>query len=242
MEELMFKARIAEDVYRYDDMITIMKKVVEMSSEINKEQGILLSVAYMCNIGGNKTSWRIIKAAEIQEVQRQNLEKAELARCFRFLIEDELNFRIMEYVDVIKSILESKLKSVESRVEYMICMGMYLGYMAEYQIDPINENRYGTESVEKCEMVYKEALELASREMSPAHPIRLKLVLNYSLLYYLYKKLPVEACEIATTAVDQAMIDMDSLDEDQRKDSKFIIQLISDNISLWNIELKDSLK
>ena len=78
--------------------------------------------------------------------------------------------------------------------------------------------------------------------MPPTHPIRLGLALNYSVFFYEVKEQISEACTMARTAFDQAIAELDALDEDQYKDSTTIMQLIRDNLTLWTSELQDEPK
>ena len=45
--------------------------------------------------------------------------------------------------------------------------------------------------------------------------------------------MPPEACALAKTAFDDAISELDSLQEEQYKDATLIMQLIRDNLPLW---------
>ena len=45
--------------------------------------------------------------------------------------------------------------------------------------------------------------------------------------------MPPEACALAKTAFDDAISELDSLQEEQYKDATLIMQLIRDNLTLW---------
>jgi 14-3-3 protein epsilon len=84
---------------------------------------------------------------------------------------------------------------------------------------------------------YNEATSKASG-LKSTHPIRLGLSLNFSVFYYEVKNNPAKACELAKSAFDDAIADIDSIDEDQYKDATTIMQLIRDNLTLWTSELE----
>ncbi len=44
---------------------------------------------------------------------------------------------------------------------------------------------------------YEEAMDVADKELSPAHPNTLGLVLNTSLFYYVVMDMKEQACELA---------------------------------------------
>jgi hypothetical protein len=242
MEDLVYKAKLAEQAERYEDMVRIMKEVVHHASELSVDQRNLLSVGYKNVVGARRTAWRTITALESKEESRKNLKRAELARSFRVKIEDELNASCQEVLDLISGILANKRNNVESRVFFLKMQGDYYRYMAEYQSAGANRTKYGSAAVDNAHRVYQQALELATADMAPTHPIRLGLALNYSVFFYEVKEQPSEACTMARTVFDQAIAELDNLDEDQYKDSTTIMQLIRDNLTLWTSEMQDAPK
>ena len=53
--------------------------------------------------------------------------------------------------------------------------------------------------------------------MQPTHPIRLGLALNFSVFYYEILNSPERACHLAKQAFDDAIAELDSLNEDSYK-------------------------
>uniref|UniRef100_A0A914P717 14-3-3 domain-containing protein n=1 Tax=Panagrolaimus davidi TaxID=227884 RepID=A0A914P717_9BILA len=70
---------------------------------------------------------------------------------------------------------------------------------------------------------YGRALDAAKSQLSPTHPVRLALALNYSDLI----------------AFDAAIDEFDPQNEDSYKDSTLIMQLLRDNYTLWKHEVSD---
>ena len=79
---------------------------------------------------------------------------------------------------------------------------------------------------------YKAAVDEAEH-LPTTSPIRLGLYLNYSVFFYELCNNPGKACELAKTAFDTAIADLDTLSEDSYKDSTLIMQLLRDNLTLW---------
>ena len=50
--------------------------------------------------------------------------------------------------------------------------------------------------VKESENAYKTAYEMSGKNMSPTHPIRLGLALNYSVFFYEIKDNSQKACEL----------------------------------------------
>lgn len=81
-------------------------------------------------------------------------------------------------------------------------------------------------------VAYKEASDQANR-LKATHPIRLGLALNFSVFHYEILKNPDRACQLAKSAFDAAVTQLDNLSEENYKDSTLIMQLLRDNLTLW---------
>ena len=103
--------------------------------------------------------------------------------------------------------------------------------------------------VDNSRKAYDEAYEKAKEELAPTHPIRLGLALNFSVFYYEINNKPESACELAKQvycclvlsfrsilvlmqAFDDAIAELDKLQEDSYKDSTLIMQLLRDNLTV----------
>lgn len=62
--ELVQKAKLAEQAERYDDMAACMKSVTEQGAELSNEERNLLSVAYKNVVGARRSSWRVVSSIE----------------------------------------------------------------------------------------------------------------------------------------------------------------------------------
>jgi len=113
-------------------------------------------------------------------------------------------------------------------VFYLKMKGDYYRYLAEVAS---GDDRNGV--VQSSQTAYSEALEIAKAQMQPTHPIRLGLALNYSVFFYEVLNSPDRACQLAKQAFDDAIAELDTLNEDSYKDSTLIMQLLRDNLTLW---------
>lgn len=88
--DLVQKAKLAEQAERYDDMAAAMKSVTEQSAptELSNEERNLLSVAYKNVVGARRSSWRVISSIETKT--EGNDKKQQMAREYREKIELEL--------------------------------------------------------------------------------------------------------------------------------------------------------
>jgi 14-3-3 protein epsilon len=90
-----------------------------------------------------------------------------------------------------------------------------------------------TENQQTTDSVTQTATDVAQTELTPTHPIRLGLALNFSVFYYEILNSPDRACHLAKQAFDDAIAELDSLSEESYRDSTLIMQLLRDNLTLW---------
>jgi 14-3-3 protein beta/theta/zeta len=127
-----------------------------------------------------------------------------------------------------------KASTGESKVFYLKMKGDYFRYLAEVEVGDARK-----EIMSNSQVAYKDAFDVAQKEMPPTHPIRLGLALNYSVFYYEILCDPEKACELAKNAFDDAIAELDTLSEDSYKDSTLIMQLLRDNLTLWTSDNND---
>jgi len=227
-KDLVFVARTAETAERYDDMTKFMRALVkglENGQDLTVEERNLLSVAYKNVIGARRASWRTLNVEEHKDIQHVQVYKKQVEAELEAICKDVLE------------LLEGPLGNIgsakdESRVFYLKMTGDYYRYLAEF----IEDKGYDHKAAER----YEQALGLAQNKLSPTHPIRLGLALNYSVCQYEILKKPQEACKLAKSAFDDAISKLDQLDEASYKDSTLIMQLLRDNLTLWTSDQADN--
>ncbi|XP_069395597.1 14-3-3 protein epsilon-like isoform X2 [Paralichthys olivaceus] len=224
-QEYVYKAKLAEQAERYDEMVESMKKIASMDVELSVEERNLLSVAYKNVIGARRASWRIISSIEHKESSEANIK---LAKEYGKTIEKELKEICNDILDVLDKHLILAASSGDSKVFYYKMKGDYHRYLAEFATG--NDRK---EAAENSLVAYKAASDIAMTELASTHPIRLGLALNFSVFYYEILNSPDRACKLAKEAFDFAIADLDNLSEESYKDSTLIMQLLRDNLTLW---------
>ena len=73
--------------------------------------------------------------------------------------------------------------------------------------------------------------------LTNTHPVKLGLALNYSVFFYEIMQNPEKACSMARQAFDEAIADLDNVQDEYYKDTTLIMQLLRDNLTLWTSEL-----
>lgn len=231
-EDLTVVAKLSEQTERYDEMAAAMKKLTELNECLTNEERNLLSVAYKNVVGTRRSAYRIISS--IEGKQSEEGSKKEITGQFKTKIEEECNQKCKEVLELLDKFLIPKAQgesdAVESHVFYLKMKGDYYRYLAEVAV---GDDRKSV--CKNSQEAYEKAVELASK-LNTTHPIRLGLALNFSVFHYEINDDSAEACKLAKTAFDDAIADLDSLGEDSYKDSTLIMQLLRDNLTLWNSE------
>jgi len=241
-EELVQKAKLAEQAERYDDMAAAMKEVTQLlgkgSSELSNEERNLLSVAYKNVVGARRSSWRVISS--IEQKTETSMRKQAMSKDYREKVERELKGICNEVLDLLDKYLIPNASAHESQVFYLKMKGDYYRYLAEVVSSEGSSDKDNKKKViDDSEQAYASAFGMASDHMQPTHPIRLGLALNYSVFFYEIKNSPDQACHLAKKAFDDAIAELDTLNEDSYKDSTLIMQLLRDNLTLWTSDNQD---
>nr|AEU03852.1 14-3-3 protein [Branchiostoma belcheri tsingtauense] len=225
-DELVQRAKLAEQAERYDDMAAAMKSVTEITdSVLSNEERNLLSVAYKNVVGARRSSWRVISSIEGKTEGSEN--KLKMAKEYRAKVEQELEEICQDVLGLLDKHLIPRADSAESKVFYLKMKGDYYRYLAE-----VASGTKRDDVVKDSKSAYEDA-EKAASELSSTHPIRLGLALNFSVFFYEIVENPQQACKLAKKAFDDAIAELDTLNEDSYKDSTLIMQLLRDNLTLW---------
>ncbi|XP_043235383.1 14-3-3 protein zeta-like isoform X2 [Amphibalanus amphitrite] len=225
-DELVQRAKLAEQAERYDDMAAAMKSVTETNNELSNEERNLLSVAYKNVVGARRSSWRVISS--IEQKTEGSEKKQQMAKEYREKVEKELREICNDVLHLLDKFLIPKASVAESQVFYLKMKGDYFRYLAEVATGDAR-----TAVVSDSQKAYQDAFDIAKAKMPSTHPIRLGLALNFSVFYYEIINSPDRACHLAKQAFDDAIAELDTLSEDSYKDSTLIMQLLRDNLTLW---------
>lgn len=241
-EELVYMAKVCEQTERFDQMLQYMKQILQIDSNLSVDDRNSLSVAYKNSVGSRRTAWRVLQNLEQKETNKNN-DNVQLIQSYKKKVEEELDQICNEIIDEITDRLLPSIKSddkeeeTQEKVFYLKMQGDYYRYIAEY-----SEGDKKEKAGDNALNAYSKAVELAEAEtggLKTTHPIRLGLALNFSVFYYEVKNDPQKACDLAKKSFDNAIADIEDIQEDYYRDSTTIMQLIRDNLTLWNSELNE---
>jgi len=230
-EELIERAKLAEQMERYDDMAALMKQATELDPKLQQEERNFLSVAYKNVVGARRSSWRVVSS--IEQKNENDPKKKDMSKLYREKIEKELKSVCNDVLDLLEKYLIKEAADNESTVFFLKMKGDYYRYLAE-----VASGAERDEVVKKSKDAYEEAT-TNSDQLPSTDPIRLGLALNHSVFNYEILNDQGKACELAKKAFDDAIAELDKLEEDRYKDSTLIMQLLRDNLTLWTSDGDD---
>ncbi|XP_031265045.1 14-3-3-like protein GF14 kappa isoform X1 [Pistacia vera] len=238
-DQYVYMAKLAEQAERYDEMVNFMESLVTSSApvtELSVEERNLLSVAYKNVIGSRRAAWRIISSIELKEESRKNDDHVAMVKEYKSKLENELSGVCGTILKLLDSHLVPSATLSESKVFFLKMKGDYNRYLAEFKV---NDEKKA--AAEETMLAYKAAQEIALAELSPTHPIRLGLALNFSVFYYEILNSSEKACSLAKQAFEEAIAELDTLGEESYKDSTLIMQLLRDNLTLWTSDMQEQM-
>merc|ERR1712232_320855 len=165
---------------------------------------------------------------EQKEKSKGNDDNAKFAKEYCGKVETELDKICNTILKLLDGKLIAKAGNGESKVFYQKMKADYYRYIAEYK-----DGADKTNAAESARLAYEEASKVAEKDLAVTHPIRLGLALNYSVFQYEVLSNPEEACKMARTAFEDAIAELDNVQEESYKDSTLIMQLLRDNLTLW---------
>jgi hypothetical protein len=224
--QLLHLARTAEQAERYEDMCQFMKALIEKSEpkKLDVEERNLFSVAYKFVIGTHRSSLRSLEG----DSEGKDSPDA-LVTEYKKQVEMDLIRVCNEALDLLTDLIaeadKDENKNSEDRIFYLKMAADYYRYLAE---SVKSDASYKDKTVE-----YYLKAQAVMDNLAATHPTRLGLILNFSVCYYEILGEKQKACDLAKTAFDQAIAQLDDLPEVQYKDSTLIMQLLRDNLTLW---------
>lgn len=229
-EEYVLLARYAERAERFDEMADFMGSRVETDPGLTAEERDMFSAAFKGALTGRRNAVRVAVSVEQQETQEGQTEKATLAAGYRTKVEAELQDVSNKALALLQNKLVPTAADSEAKTFYLKMMGDYQRYIAEFA-----QGELRARAAEAAKDAYCKGT--AEAEALPTvHPVRLGLALNYSVFQHEVLQNTVEAVNIAKQAYEGASSQLGSVPEENRNDAFLTMQLLQDNLGLWEPE------
>ena len=203
------------------------------SQELSLEERNILAVAFKNVVGTRRAAWRVLSSIQKKENIKGNADNVQKVKNYKSQIENELTSICQDILDLVDDVLLPNSQSDEAKVFFNKMKADFLRYIAEFSTDRRQEIS------QKALRAYETAQGEAKQSLSNTHPLKLGLALNHSVFHYEIMQNPEKACAMARTAFDEAIADLDSVQDEYYKDATLIMQLLRDNLLLWTSELAE---
>lgn len=223
-------ARVAERAERYDEMADFMKDRVELGQRLNSEERDMFSAAFKNALTERRHAVRVAVGVEQQEAALGHADKAALANGYRSKVEAELQEICDKALKLLKDRLVPTAESGEPKTFYLKMQGDYYRYLAEFARGNARER-----SAQEARAAYTAGM-LEAAGLSTTHPVRLGLALNFSVFQHEVLQDTSSAVSTARAALNGASADLGKVPEDTRNDAILTMQLLQENLSLWEPE------
>ena len=203
------------------------------NGELSLDERNILSVAFKNAVGRRRASWRVLTSIE-QKEEKKEKGQVEKVKKYKQGIEKELKTYCDKILELIDHTLLPSTPADEAKVFYNKMKADYFRYLAEFQKGEAKDA-----SSNKALEAYQAAYDVALEKLTSTHPIRLGLALNFSVFYYEIMQQPEKAVDMAKKAFDEAIANLDNVTDDSYKDATLIMQLLRDNLTLWNSDMPE---
>lgn len=231
--KLLYQAKVCIEAGRSEETLDYMEQIIKnKNGDLSEEERNLVSVASKNIVSSKRTAWRSIYGIEVRE-KSNNSKYQHLVSDLKNKLEKELMQSCEKMLYFIDNYLLKNSSSPESKVFYLKLKGDYYRYIAEFSLGNNHE-----EIAKSSLNAYKQATEEATT-LKSNNPIKLGLALNYSVFYYEVLNSPIEAINIANTAFNEGISNLENIVENQYKDATNILQLLKENINMWSVDLQE---
>lgn len=223
-------ARVAERAERYDEMADFMKERVEKGGPLTSEERDMFSAAFKNALTERRHAVRVAVGVKQQEAADGHPDKAALADGYRSKVEAELQSICNKALVLLKDYLISTAPAGEAKTFYLKMQGDYFRYLAEFA-----SGEARSRASQEARVAYTAGM-VEAIALPTTHPVRLGLALNFSVFQHEVLQDTQAAVDTARAALNGAAADLGNVPEDSRNDAILTMQLLQDNLALWEPE------
>eukprot|EP01129_Flabellula_baltica_P014668 TRINITY_DN7085_c0_g1_i1.p1 TRINITY_DN7085_c0_g1~~TRINITY_DN7085_c0_g1_i1.p1 ORF type:complete len:235 (+),score=51.55 TRINITY_DN7085_c0_g1_i1:55-759(+) len=226
-DEHIDMCRVAEQAERHEEMVGHIKAAIMLNPELTQDERNLFVVSYKNCVGSRRYSLRVLSSITAKEKARGREVYVNKLDETTKKIEGELEDICTEVIDIIDNQLIPATENVIALISYYKTKGDHYRYLCGFYTGERFE-----EAKQKGLESYETALE-KSKEVSVTNPVRLSLILNFSVFHNDVMQDTEEAVRLSEATLAEAIQSLNELSEDSFTDSTVILQLIKDNLTNW---------
>ena len=226
----LYVAQILDQTACHQEMVEMMKKVIDLNPVLSHDERNLLSAGYKELISVQRNGLRILAEMAEHEEGKANEHRIAQITAVRDRIVQELEEKCNELISLIDNSLLPVATDPESRLFYQKLRGDYLRYIYEARNDPA--------VAERAKESYNAALEIARSELEPCRPACLGVILNYTVFLFEVMGQAAEAIELSKKTYNEYCDVVDQNSDDSYSEATLILQNLRDNVALWSEHTK----
>lgn len=188
------------------------------TNELTLDERNILSVAFKNIVGTRRAAWRVLSSIQKKENNKGNHDNVNKVKQYKSIIEKEMTGICEELLDLLSQFLIPNAQAGEGKVFFYKMKADYHRYIAEYSSGDKKQ-----QAANKALQAYTDAGNVAKETLTATHPVKLGLSLNHSVFYYEIVQQPEKACSMARQAFDDAIADLDNVDDEYYKDTTLIM-------------------
>ena len=229
-EEYVYLSKLYEKAQRYEDMISAINDYIELDPKLTKEERNILSAGYKNILYDKRENWKFLSSMERKEMKKKSKQVIYIQE-----IKNHIEKEIKKIVDNVHNIIDKHLipncEDNESKIFYMRLKADHYRYLCELSKEK--------EFIEKAEKIYKEAYNIAIKELPHINNERIGLCLNLALFYYEIKGDKNEGYKIAKNCFEESMKYLEDFQKFKSKEALMLIQLLKENLIFWSSEMNE---
>ena len=231
--DYLFLTKLFQVSENYNDMIKAINKYIELNPKLTKEEKKLFCIGYKNNISNKRNSFQILSNLLSKEDPKQANKVNEISKIKEKVL-SELKPILQEGLSILDGYLIPNAEDNESKILYMKLKADFYRYRCEF-----SEGEEFEEAANNSRKLYKEAFDLAEKELPLCNEIRLGLVLNYTVFEFDIMENKKEAYDIALKYYNNSLKILDDDENIIEYENLLLIHEIKDNTDNWISEIEE---
>ena len=231
--DYLFLTKLFQVSENYNDMIKAINKYIELNPKLTKEEKKLFCIGYKNIISNKRNSFQILSNLLSKEDPKQANKVNEISKIKEKVL-SELKPILQEGLSILDGYLIPNAEDNESKILYMKLKADFYRYRCEF-----SEGEEFEEAANNSRKLYKEAFDLAEKELPLCNEIRLGLVLNYTVFEFDIMENKKEAYDMALKYYNNSLKILDDDENIIEYENLLLIHEIKDNTDNWISEIEE---
>ena len=229
-EEYVYLSKLYEKAQSFEKMISAINKFINLDPKLTKDERNILSAGYKDILFDKRENWKFLNSMERKETKKKSKQVIYIQEIKKH-IENEIKKVVENIHELLDKSLIPNCEDIESKIFYMRLKADHYRYLCE-----ISKEK---DLLEKAEKIYKEAYDIALKELPHINNERIGLCLNLALFYYEIKGDKKEGYRIAKNCFEESMKYLEEIEKFKSKDVLMLIQLLKENLIFWSSEMNE---